>query len=124
VSVLMLVVPVGATVAELHLTRPWEAQPPARGPYTQTSATATPASVIVPMPTTAEPPTSTAVMASATAVSAAEYTVAAGDTLRTIARTVYGDAAEWDRVYSANRAAIGPDPNRLPVGVRLRLPAG
>jgi nucleoid-associated protein YgaU len=53
----------------------------------------------------------------------AEYTVAAGDTLRSIADTVYGDANLWPTLYDANRDTIGPDPDALRVGMRLRLPS-
>ena len=45
-----------------------------------------------------------------------------GDSLEGIARQVYGDAAAWERLYAANRAAIGPDPNHLPAGLELTLP--
>jgi nucleoid-associated protein YgaU len=45
-----------------------------------------------------------------------------GDSLEGIARRLYGDAAAWPRIYAANRAAIGPDPDRLAVGLELTLP--
>ena len=51
-----------------------------------------------------------------------EYTVEAGDTLRSIAQQVYGDPAQWPRIYDANRETIGPDPNALGAGSRLRIP--
>jgi nucleoid-associated protein YgaU len=51
-----------------------------------------------------------------------EYTVEAGDTLRSIARQVYGDPAQWRRLYDANRETIGPDPDVLSAGTRLRVP--
>jgi dienelactone hydrolase len=50
-------------------------------------------------------------------------TVRPGDSLEGIARQVYGDAAAWERLYAANREAIGPDPNRLPAGLELTLPS-
>lgn len=46
-----------------------------------------------------------------------------GDTLAAIAQRVYGDPAAWRRLYEANREAIGPNPDRLPVGVSLTLGA-
>jgi nucleoid-associated protein YgaU len=52
-----------------------------------------------------------------------EYVVEPGDTLRTIALQQYGDAAQWQRVYQANREVIGPDPDALRPGMRLRIPA-
>jgi len=45
-----------------------------------------------------------------------------GDSLAGIARQLYGDAAAWPQIYAANRAAIGPDPNHLEVGLELTLP--
>jgi hypothetical protein len=51
-----------------------------------------------------------------------EYVVEAGDTLRSIAEKVYGDASQWPRVYDANRDVIGPDPDTLSAGTRLRIP--
>jgi nucleoid-associated protein YgaU len=52
-----------------------------------------------------------------------EYVVEPGDTLRTIALREYGDAALWQRVYDANRDVIGPDPNTVQPGMRLRIPS-
>jgi nucleoid-associated protein YgaU len=49
-------------------------------------------------------------------------TVQPGDSLERIARQLYGDAAAWERLYAANREAIGPDPNHLPAGLELTLP--
>ena len=49
-------------------------------------------------------------------------TVQPGDSLAGIARQHYGDAAAWRQIYAANRDAIGPDPNRLEVGLELTLP--
>ena len=45
-----------------------------------------------------------------------------GDSLEGIARQLYGDAATWQQIYAVNREAIGPDPNRLQVGLELTLP--
>jgi len=56
------------------------------------------------------------------AIQSDEYTVGAGDTLRSIAARVYGDPAQWARIYDANRAAIGPDPDAISAGMRLRIP--
>lgn len=52
----------------------------------------------------------------------AEYTVEAGDTLRSIAEQVYGDATQWPRIYAANRDTIGPDPDALDAGTHLSIP--
>jgi nucleoid-associated protein YgaU len=50
------------------------------------------------------------------------YTVEPGDTLRSIAQQVYGDAAQWPRIYDANRETIGPNPDALSAGTQLRIP--
>jgi nucleoid-associated protein YgaU len=53
-----------------------------------------------------------------------EYVVQSGDTLRSIAQQLYGDAELWPRLYEQNRAVVGPDPNTLQPGMRLKIPAG
>ena len=53
---------------------------------------------------------------------ASEYVVQTGDTLRSIALVVYGDAGEWPRLYDANRDLIGANPDALQAGMRLRVP--
>ena len=50
------------------------------------------------------------------------YVVQPGDSMRSIAQQVYGDASLWPRIYDANRDVIGPDPDALQVGMRLRIP--
>jgi nucleoid-associated protein YgaU len=50
------------------------------------------------------------------------YVVQPGDTLRSIAAASYGAAEQWPQIYDANREVIGPDPDRLKSGMRLRLP--
>jgi nucleoid-associated protein YgaU len=50
------------------------------------------------------------------------YTVRSGDTLSRIAQLKYSDAAKWRAIYDANQGAIGFDPDRLEVGMRLRIP--
>jgi nucleoid-associated protein YgaU len=52
-----------------------------------------------------------------------EYVVEPGDTLQTIAQQVYGNADLWPEIYAANRDAVGPDPDALQAGTRLRIPA-
>lgn len=53
----------------------------------------------------------------------AYYTVRRGDTLSTIAQARYHNGSRWREIYDANRTAIGWDPDRLKVGMRLRMPA-
>lgn len=50
------------------------------------------------------------------------YTVVAGDTLAIIAQRLYGDVNLWRRIYDANRATIGDNPDSLRVGAVLRVP--
>jgi polar amino acid transport system substrate-binding protein len=49
------------------------------------------------------------------------YVVRAGDTLSSIASRVFGNN-NYVPIYEANRAAIGPTPNTLEIGVSLRIP--
>lgn len=50
------------------------------------------------------------------------YTTESGDTLSGIAEAVYGRSSDWKAIYEANRDKI-PNPNRVPVGVTIRIPA-
>lgn len=50
------------------------------------------------------------------------YTVKSGDVLGSISKTVYGTTKHWKRIHDANRDVIGDDPNRLKVGMQLRIP--
>ncbi len=50
------------------------------------------------------------------------YTVRAGDTLSTIAMDEFKGQVAWREIYQANRVAIGGDPDRLKVGMKLRIP--
>ena len=54
--------------------------------------------------------------------SGAVYTVQSGDTLSKISKFYYRDEEKWHRIYEANRTAIGWDPDRLKVGMRLSIP--
>ena len=48
------------------------------------------------------------------------HTVQQGDTLSSVARR-FGVKGGWKALYTANRAVIGADPNRLVVGTMLRF---
>jgi len=50
------------------------------------------------------------------------YKVKSGDVLGTISKSVYGSTKHWKRIYDANKDVIGTDPNRLKVGMELRIP--
>jgi nucleoid-associated protein YgaU len=47
--------------------------------------------------------------------------VGPGETLRKIALREYGDEAQWDRIYQANKWKID-DPEMIYPGMELRLP--
>ncbi len=53
---------------------------------------------------------------------AQSYVVVTGDTLGKIAAKVYGDSAQWKKIYQANRAMIGPNPDKIKVGQEFTLP--
>jgi 5'-nucleotidase len=50
------------------------------------------------------------------------YEVQSGDTLLTIAEQFYGDGTQWRRIYDANKDVIGPDPDKLKIGMKLKIP--
>jgi nucleoid-associated protein YgaU len=50
------------------------------------------------------------------------YEVQSGDTLATIAQQFYGDPTQWQRIYDANKDAIGSDPDKLKLGTKLTIP--
>ena len=51
------------------------------------------------------------------------HVVAEGETLSSIAATLYGDSSKWRSLYEANRASIGADPGAIRVGMRLVVPS-
>lgn len=52
----------------------------------------------------------------------ATYVVRAGDTLWNIAVQYYQNGRLWRHLYNANRSQIGPDPDKLEAGTKLRIP--
>jgi nucleoid-associated protein YgaU len=74
------------------------------------SATTHPAGVAATHPAATHPATGTS------------YTVKAGDNLRKIAKSVYGDEAKWKQIYTANKASIGSDANDITAGMVLKIP--
>jgi 5'-nucleotidase len=48
--------------------------------------------------------------------------VQSGDTLLTIAEQAYGDATQWRKIYDANKDVIGSDPDKLKIGMKLKIP--
>jgi Tfp pilus assembly protein FimV len=88
------------------------------------AATARPTIVIAaratpPLPSPVSLPS---VVSSPSVASEEEYVVQAGDSLRSIALRLYGDVELWARLYERNRDVIGPDPNTVRPGMRLRIP--
>lgn len=51
-----------------------------------------------------------------------EYRVQSGDSLYRISLKLYGKADRADAIYELNKPLIGPDRNRLEVGMLLKLP--
>ena len=84
-------------------------------------ATVRPTFVVAASPSPSPKPSASQVP-SPSATQADEYVVAPGDTLRSIADRVYGDPTAWPRIYDANRAVIGADPDAIAAGQRLRIP--
>ena len=50
------------------------------------------------------------------------YTVEQGDTMQSIAQKLYGDQSAWSDLWNLNRNVAPQGPNRLQVGVELKLP--
>ena len=53
---------------------------------------------------------------------ASTYTVKKGDCLSSIARSVYGDASKWKKIYEANKSVIGNNPNLIFPGQKYTIP--
>jgi peptidoglycan-N-acetylglucosamine deacetylase len=51
------------------------------------------------------------------------YVTAEGDTLWAIAERFYKDGSRWPEIHEGNKKAIGDDPDKLGVGVTLKIPA-
>jgi nucleoid-associated protein YgaU len=55
-------------------------------------------------------------------ITAESYTIAKGDSLWKISVAAYGDGFQWSRIYQANKAKIGVNPNRIFAEVTLDIP--
>lgn len=51
------------------------------------------------------------------------YEVKPGDTLARISTRLFGREALWEEIYKLNQDLIGPDPARLKVGMKLKMPS-
>jgi nucleoid-associated protein YgaU len=49
------------------------------------------------------------------------HTVAAGDTLTSIAQKYYSDASKWNKIFEANKDTL-PSANALQLGQKLKIP--
>ena len=49
------------------------------------------------------------------------YTVKSGDTLSKIAKEMYGDANQYNKIFEANKPLLS-DPNKIYPGQVLRIP--
>ncbi len=50
-----------------------------------------------------------------------DYTIKSGDSLSKIAKQFYGNAADWQKIYQANKATI-KDPNLIFPGQKIIIP--
>ncbi len=89
----------------------------------------------VPAPSPQRPPLASPVASPSSAITAATPTAAAtdtaagdtyevqsGDTMLSIADQFYGDNTQWRRIYDANKDVIGSDPDKLKIGMKLKVP--
>ena len=98
-------------VLALVLTLTHASGTPATAPRAPVSApaaqTTTPAPRMAPRPAAARP---------------RPYVVQPGDTLWSVSAWYYGTGGDWHRIYAANRAVIGSNPDLIRPGQRLTLP--
>ena len=52
----------------------------------------------------------------------ATYRIGPGDTLSKIAQKTMGDGKAWEEIYRINRDKIGANPQKLQMGMELRIP--
>lgn len=50
-----------------------------------------------------------------------DYTIRSGDSLSKIAKEFYGNAAEWQKIYQANKDTI-KDPDLIYPGQKIKIP--
>jgi nucleoid-associated protein YgaU len=63
-------------------------------------------------------------VAASAAADGETYTVQKGDSLSKIAKHHLGDANAWKKIYEANKAVIGDNPDKIFPGQKLKLPGG
>ena len=52
---------------------------------------------------------------------ARDYTIRSGDSLSKIAKEFYGNAADWQKIYEANKDTI-KEPNLIYPGQKIKIP--
>jgi 5'-nucleotidase / UDP-sugar diphosphatase len=117
------------TVAVTSACGQTAASPTPTAPAASTVAAPPPAAASPQRPALASPAPSPAVAAataspgsSSSAEGEQTYEVKAGDTLLSISEEVYGDATKWRKIYDANKDAIGADPDKLKLEMKLKIP--
>jgi nucleoid-associated protein YgaU len=103
---------------------------PTAGPTTAVAVAPAASPQRPPLASPAPSPSAAAVSVAAatpTTAAAAEaagdsYEVQSGDTLPSTAQQQYGDVTQWRRIYDANKDAIGADPDKLKLGMQLKIP--
>jgi hypothetical protein len=73
-------------------------------------------------PPTPLPSTSGPTAGGGSGAGAKTHTVAPGDSLSKLAQKYYGDMMQWPKIYAANQAVIGPNPNLIKPGQKLVIP--
>ena len=101
---------------------------------TPTAVPSVPTVAAVPAASPQRPPLASPLPSPAVVVSAATpvpptveaagqtYDIQSGDTLLSIARDQLGDTTQWRRIYDLNKDAIGADPDKLKLGMTLKIP--
>ena len=74
-----------------------------------------------PNPAPVATPTSQPATATPAAAQPEFYTVKSGDSLSKIAKQVYGDAQQWNRIFEANRDQI-KEANLIHPGQKIKIP--
>lgn len=118
VQVIVGALAIAAIVLALTTFRSDDSSKESKPPTVQPKATIVEARSVAASPPVAVAPSPTAPPA---ASKERTHTVASGDTLSSIAKTYYGDAGKWTKVFEANRDIL-PDANSLKLGQKLKIP--
>ena len=97
----------GSVVTWDYVWEPWKTRDKAANPMLMMPAPPPPPPAPTPTPVGPSPAT---------------YVVIPGDSLSKIAKKVYGNESLWSKIFEANKATIGPNPNLIKVGQTLVIP--